>query len=78
MLDRVPVGRLIEAAFQIGEGEIGGAQFATDPGERYARVVDIHQIHIADEDQRGHGNFLLLRAQRSDPAEIAARARVSQ
>ncbi len=36
MLDRMAVRRLVEAAFEIGEDEVGRAQFLADPRERHA------------------------------------------
>ena len=57
MLDGMPLGRPVQTAFEIGEDEIGLAQFRPDQPERHGRVVDIHQIHVAEQDQRGHPAF---------------------
>jgi hypothetical protein len=61
MLHRVPVGRLVEQAFEIGEDQIGGAQRLADPSEGHAGIREIHQIDIADQDQGGHLESLLPR-----------------
>ncbi len=61
LFDRVPVGRLVQNAFEVGEDEIGGAQFVADPGERHGGVVHVHQVHIADQDHRGHLEFSPVR-----------------
>ena len=54
MLDGVPVGRLVEQAFEVGENEVSGAQGLADACERHAGILDIHQIDVADQDQGGH------------------------
>jgi hypothetical protein len=54
MLDRMPVGRVVKQAFEIGEHQIGAAQGLADLRERHAGILDIHQIDVADQDQGGH------------------------
>jgi hypothetical protein len=54
VLDRMPLRRLIETAFEVGKHQIGGAQFRADLRKRHRWIVDIHQVHIADQDHRGH------------------------
>jgi hypothetical protein len=49
MLDRMPVGRLVEQAFEVGEDQIGSPQRLANPRERHPRVIDIHQIDVADQ-----------------------------
>src|SRR5581483_5109039 len=52
VLDAVVGRRLVEAAFEIGENQVGRPQPRAHPGKRHARVVDIHQIDVAEQDQR--------------------------
>jgi hypothetical protein len=59
LLDRVAGRRVIETAFEVGEDEVGFAHLRPDAGERHSRIIDVHQIHVADEDQPGrHLEFL--------------------
>jgi hypothetical protein len=49
MLDRMSIGRLVQQAFEVGEDQIGFAQCVADARERHPRVIDIHQIDVANQ-----------------------------
>src|SRR4051812_41073949 len=49
--------RPIQTAFEIGEDDMGLAQFRSNEPERHGGVLDIHQIHVAEQHQRGHPTF---------------------
>jgi hypothetical protein len=53
LLDAMPVGWMLEQAFEITEDGVGLGESALDPAKRHRRVVDIHQIDVANQDQRG-------------------------
>jgi hypothetical protein len=54
ILQRMRVRRVIEAAFQIAEHDVGGTQFIPDAAERHPGVVDMHQIDVTGENHAGH------------------------
>ena len=51
---RVPVRGIIEAAFEIAEHDVGGAELLLHACERHRGIVDVHQVDVAGEDHLGH------------------------
>jgi len=49
MLDGMPAGRPVEAAFEIREHDVGGPKLFPDEDKGHRRIADIHQIHVTGE-----------------------------
>ena len=58
---RVPGGRLVEAALQVAEQDIGLPQRLLDPREWHLRIGDVHEVDVTGQHQRSfHASPLLF------------------
>jgi hypothetical protein len=48
---RMSFRRSVEAALEVAENDIGGAQFCRDAVKGHGRIGDVHQIDVAREHQ---------------------------
>src|SRR5258706_868196 len=70
-IDCVPAGRLVKAAFEVAEYDVGGAEFRGDSFERNGGIGDVHQVDVTGKDHfERHGGPVRSERRRDKAAAV--------